>query len=47
MDIFGYINVKSFQANDGNISAEVTALNKVGSAVITAFNMDNKAYALV
>ena len=32
-------------ANDGNISAEVTALNKVGSAVITAFNMDNKAYA--
>lgn len=32
-------------ANDGNISAEVTALNKVGTAVITAFNMDNKAYA--
>lgn len=32
-------------ANDGNISAEVTATTKVGSAVITAYNKDNGTYA--
>lgn len=38
-------SILTVSANDGNISAEVTATQKVGSAVITAFNMDNKAYA--
>ena len=33
------------EANDGNISAEVTASNEVGSAVITAYNRDNGTYA--
>lgn len=32
-------------ANDGNVSAEVTATDRVGSAVITAYNRDNGMYA--
>ncbi len=38
-------SLMTVQANDGNISAEVTATDKVGSAVITAYNRDNGTYA--
>ena len=38
-------SIVTVSANDGNISAEVRAGTQVGSAVITAFNTDNNAYA--
>lgn len=38
-------SLMTVEANDGNISAEVTASKKVGSAVITAYNKDNGTYA--
>lgn len=37
--------IMTVEANDGNISAEVTATERVGSAVITAYNKDNGTYA--
>lgn len=38
-------SIVTVSANDGNVSAEITAYDEVGTIVITAFNKDNDTYA--